>query len=72
MLRYLLSTDPNEDRARIYNSHSTAFQLFMVTLGLFEDSQPLRANNFAIHQMRQWRSANIIPMASNLAVIRYE
>jgi len=72
MLNFLASTNPGEEVAKIYSTHSTAFQLFLVSLGVFEDTLPLTAANFAQQSSRQWRSSFLTPMATNLAVIRYE
>ncbi|CRK90522.1 CLUMA_CG004196, isoform A [Clunio marinus] len=66
-----LDTSDQTENVRIYSTHSTAFQLFMVTLGLFDGDVPLTAANFNIQANRQWRSSFITPMATNLAAIRY-
>jgi hypothetical protein len=70
MLSFLDS--PAGETTRIYSTHSTAFQLFMVTLGVFGGDTPLTAANFNQQTLRQWRSSFITPMATNLAVVRYE
>lgn len=66
-----LESGPGET-TRVYSTHSTAFQLFMVTLGVFGGDAPLTAANFNLQTLRQWRSSFVTPMATNLAVIRYE
>lgn len=71
MLKFVTSTDPNDHLARIFNTHSTAFQMITVTLGVFEDEIPLMRHNFAQQIFRQWRCSKIAPMAANLAVIKY-
>lgn len=72
MLKFLQSTDPNEQPARILISHSTSMQLFMVALGLNEDELALTQHNFAQQTYRKWRTSVQTAYASNLAVIRYE
>lgn len=72
MLDFLDTTSPTGETTRIYSTHSTAFQLFMVTLGAFSGDVPLTAANFNLQTLRQWRSSNVTPMATNLAAIRYE
>lgn len=67
-----LQTGDTVETTRIYSTHSTAFQLFMVTLGMFGDDVTLTAANFAQQAARQWRSSFITPMATNLAIIRYK
>lgn len=65
-----LDTDTGET-VRVYSTHSAAFKLFLVTLGVFGDDVPLTAANFNIQAMRQWRTSLISPMATNIAAIRY-
>jgi hypothetical protein len=72
LLRYLESNDPNDQLARLYSSHSRALQLFLVTLGVFNEDETLTRHNFAQQTFRQWRSSLIAPMASNFIVIRSE
>lgn len=67
-----LSGDLTAETTRIYTTHSTAFQLFLVTLGAFGNDVPLTAANFNQQSVRQWRSSLITPMAVNIAAIRYE
>lgn len=72
LIRYLESNDAEEETARIYGTHSSTLQLFIVSMGIFEDENPLTRHNFAQQIMRQWRSGVVTPKGSNLAVIRYE
>lgn len=67
-----LDTSDTAENVRIYNTHSTAFQLFLVTLGLFDSDTPLTAANFNQQYNRQWRSTFLTPMAVNIAAIRYK
>ncbi|KAJ6646430.1 Multiple inositol polyphosphate phosphatase 1 [Pseudolycoriella hygida] len=66
-----LDTSDTTENVRIYSTHSTAFQLFLVTLGVFGNDVPLTASNFAQQANRQWRSSLHTPMAVNIAAIRY-
>jgi multiple inositol-polyphosphate phosphatase / 2,3-bisphosphoglycerate 3-phosphatase len=72
MLRFLQSSNANEERARIYGTHSSVFQSFLVSLGVFEDETALTRHNIAQSMNREWRTSWICPKGSNLAVIRYE
>lgn len=72
MLKYLQSNDPTEQPARIYVSHSTAMQVLLVSLGLYEDGTPLTRSNYASQSSRKWRTSQQTAFASNLAVVRYE
>jgi multiple inositol-polyphosphate phosphatase/2,3-bisphosphoglycerate 3-phosphatase len=72
LLRFLQSNDPNDQLARLYSTHSRALQLFLVTLGVFGEDEPLTRHNYAQQTFRQWRSGLIAPMASNFAVVRFE
>lgn len=66
-----MENDVGQERVRIYGTHSTAFQLFLVTLGVFGNDPTLTAANFAQQANRQWKSSLISPMATNIAVVRY-
>ena len=72
MLRYLQSTNPNDQLAKIFGTHSTALQLFLVSLGVFNDANSLHRHNYAQQTFRQWKSSFLTPKGANLAVIRYE
>ncbi|CAG9801859.1 unnamed protein product [Chironomus riparius] len=71
LLNFLTSNDPNEETVKIYSTHQTAFQLFLVSLGIFRDSVPITADNFAEQANRLWITSRMAPMATNIAVIRY-
>ncbi|XP_070502216.1 multiple inositol polyphosphate phosphatase 1-like [Chironomus tepperi] len=71
LLTFLTSTNPNEETVKIYSTHQTAFQLFLVSLGVFKDAVPLTADNFAQQTNRMWVTSRMAPMATNIAVIRY-
>ena len=72
MLRFLQSNDPTDHKARVFSSHSSVLQLILVTFGVFEDEVGLTRHNFAQQAFRLWKSSLVAPMATNLAVIRYE
>lgn len=55
-----------------YFVHSTFSQLFLTALGALKDKQMLRADNFETMQNRLFRSSITTPLASNLAVVRYD
>lgn len=72
LLQYLQSNNPDDQTARIYGTHSPTMQLFLVTLGAFEDETLLTRHNLAQQIHRQWRTSWISPKGGNLAVVRYE
>lgn len=72
MLQFLQSTNPDDAPARIFGTHSSPVQFFLVTLGVFEDHEFLTRHNAAQQMTRQWKSSWISAYGSNLAVIRYE
>lgn len=72
LIRYLESNNDADERARIYGTHSSTLQLFIVSMGIFEDENDLTRHNFAQQILRQWRSGIVTPKGANLAVIRFE
>lgn len=72
LLRYLQSTSTTEERVRIYGTHSSTLNLFLVSMGFFEDDFAITRHNYAQQTLRQWRTGIITPKGANLAVIRYE
>lgn len=72
MLDFIQNDSSTGETTRIYSTHSTAFQLFLVTLGVFGSDVPLTAANFNAQASREWRSSLITPMAVNLAAIRFK
>lgn len=72
LLRFIQSDDPADHKARIFSTHSSILQLIIVTFGSFEDEVALTRHNFAQQTFRLWKSSLVAPMATNLAVIRYE
>jgi hypothetical protein len=71
MLTFMTSDNANDHLSRVYGTHTVVVPLLMVTLGAFEDKIQLTRHNFAQQAFRQWRSSEIIPMASNLAIIKH-
>lgn len=72
LLRYLQSNNANDESARIFGIHSSGLQLFLVSLGVFEDRDQLTRHNIAQQMTRQWRTSWLSPKGGNLAVVRYE
>lgn len=67
-----LMFDNGDETARVFNAHSSAFQMLMVTLGVLNEDQRLTAANFDQQSNRKWRTSVRFPMAANIAVILYE
>lgn len=55
-----------------YFSHASAIQLFLTSLGLFNGTDSLRADNFENMKDRKWKTTLISPFAANVAVVRYK
>jgi multiple inositol-polyphosphate phosphatase/2,3-bisphosphoglycerate 3-phosphatase len=72
LLGFLTSQNTFEESVRIYSTHQTSFQLFLVSLGVFRDAVPLTAANFAQQANRQWRVSRLAPMATNIVAVRYK
>lgn len=72
LLRFLQSNGVDDHKARIYSAHVTILPMILMNLGAFETDEILTQHNFAQQTQRVWRAGMIIPMAANLAVIRYE
>ena len=53
-------------------AHSGTLDALYTRIGLFEDEQPLRANNFAHHRSRRrWATSRSTPMAANIVFVKY-
>lgn len=52
--------------------HAETLGPLYTALGLFNDSTPLRADNFKEHEDRLFRSSLILPFGANLQLILYE
>ncbi len=72
LLQFILSNDPNDQIARIYTGHVSILPMILNNLGAFGTDEPLTQHNFAQQTARVWKTGVILPMAANLAVIRYE
>jgi len=55
-----------------YFGHTETIIPVLSLLGLFRDAEPLRADNFASHSTRQFRTSRIAPFSSNLVFVLYE
>ena len=72
LARFLQTNDPRDQKAKIFSGHTATIQLFLVTMGLYEDSNLLTRYNFAQQIFRLWNMSKLSMKASNLAIIRYE
>lgn len=71
MLYYLDSDDSYKVVA--YFVHSTLMQLFHTALGLFKDSEPLRADNYKnMIRYREFNASRNLPLSGNIAVVKYK
>jgi multiple inositol-polyphosphate phosphatase/2,3-bisphosphoglycerate 3-phosphatase len=70
MLR-TLGSDTNP-KVTAYFTHASAIQLFLTALKYGKDDAPLRADNFEQMRNRKFRTSNLSPFASNIAVVKYE
>ncbi|XP_041364504.1 multiple inositol polyphosphate phosphatase 1-like [Gigantopelta aegis] len=69
--------DSDEDTAaytlgNFYFGHAETIGPLYAALGLFNDSEPLRADNYDKHHNRLFRTSNIIPFSANLMFVLYE
>ena len=71
MLHFLTSNDPNEETVKVFSTHRTPYELFILTLGLFGEDEPLTADNFVQQANRVFMTSNQ-PMGTNIAVVRYD
>jgi len=71
MLRFIQSDDVNDYKAKIFSGHVNLF-LILINFEAFDDDVPLTRHNFAQQMQRVWRSSYQLPMAANLAVVRYD
>lgn len=72
LLDLMSSTNPAQENVRIYSTHQTAFELFLVALGVFGNDPPLTATNFAQQANREWRISRLAPMMTNIVAVRYK
>lgn len=72
LLKYFVSNNPTDHKARIFGGHTATMQLILVTLGVYKDSVPLTRHNFAQQTFRQWRTSLLSMKGSNLVVVRYD
>ena len=55
-----------------YFAHSSSIQLLLTALGYAKDNEPLRADNYHLMKNRKFKTSILSPLASNLAVVKYE
>ncbi|XP_055295864.1 multiple inositol polyphosphate phosphatase 1-like [Sitodiplosis mosellana] len=70
----LLAHLGNDDqpKAVAYVTHSSSLLLLLTSLGVFNDSEPLRADSYHRLSDRKWRLSKIAPFASNFAAVKYD
>lgn len=69
MLNHLESqTNP---KVSAYFTHSATMFSLLTALGAYKDNDGIRADNYQQMMQRKWRSSEVSPFASNLAVIKY-
>jgi multiple inositol-polyphosphate phosphatase / 2,3-bisphosphoglycerate 3-phosphatase len=70
----MLTTLKRDDGPKVvaYFSHASAIQLFLTSLGYAKEDEPLKADNYNRMKYRKFRTSVLSPLASNLAVIKYE
>ena len=61
---------PDQKKGTFYFSHSGAFLKLISYLGLYKDSDPLRADNFDPKVLSQFRTSAIDPLGSNIAFVK--
>lgn len=70
LLNHLGSND--HPKTAVYVTHSSSLLLLLTSLGAFDDSEPLRADNCHRLSDRKWRLSKIAPLASNFAAVKYD
>lgn len=70
----MLNNIQSEENPKVtaYFTHASAIQLFLTALGYGKDNDALRADNFGQMKYRKFRSSDLSPFGSNLAVVKYE
>ncbi|ESP04013.1 hypothetical protein LOTGIDRAFT_110384, partial [Lottia gigantea] len=67
--------DPDADGFLVGNlmfGHAETLSPLYSTLGIFNDTIPLTAKNFAQHQNRKFRTSDILPFSANIMIVLYE
>lgn len=72
LLTFIQSDNPNDQKARVYSTHTASLHMLVVTLGILEDEVPLTRHNFAQQTFRNWRSSNHASMGTNLVIVKFE
>ncbi|XP_062550122.1 multiple inositol polyphosphate phosphatase 1-like [Armigeres subalbatus] len=55
-----------------YFTHESKIQIFLAALGAKRDKNALRADNYFSMRHRKFKSSELTPFASNVAVVRYQ
>uniref|UniRef100_A0A2C9LTD2 Multiple inositol polyphosphate phosphatase 1 n=1 Tax=Biomphalaria glabrata TaxID=6526 RepID=A0A2C9LTD2_BIOGL len=59
-------------KGQFFFGHAETLGPLYCALGLFNDSMPLRANNYEQHGHRSFLTSNILPFSANLMFVLYE
>jgi multiple inositol-polyphosphate phosphatase / 2,3-bisphosphoglycerate 3-phosphatase len=73
-MKDMMTTMKREDGPKVvaYFAHSSSIQLLLTALGYAKTETPLRADNYSEMKYRKYRSSVWSPLASNLAVVKYQ
>lgn len=67
----LNTSDIHRDSGVFRFAHGETLQPLYCLLGLFKDTEMLRANNYHHHTERYYRTSRIVPFAANIAFVVY-
>nr|XP_060624764.1 multiple inositol polyphosphate phosphatase 1 isoform X2 [Anolis sagrei ordinatus] len=65
------SSTPISSPVMLQFGHAETLLPLLALMGFFRDTEPLKADNFAKQESRQFRSGRIVPYASNLLFLLY-
>jgi hypothetical protein len=72
MIARLHACRSDDKLGRFRFAHSGTIDAAYARLGLYRDDEPLRADNFDRHRRRRsWSTSHIVPMAANVAFVKY-
>lgn len=71
MLDHLGNESNASPKVIAYFVPATTIQLFLTALGAFNETRQLSSGNFEGMRDRKWKTSEISPFASNLAVVKY-
>lgn len=60
------------NKGTFHFTEADTFEAFLTALGVAEDYQPLRADNFIQNNRRKWQTSLIDPFAANFVAALYE